>query len=82
MTESDLTCKELTELVTDYLEDKLLPPERIRFEQHLSACDGCVTYIDQIRTLVVALGARPRVDIPMSMESDLLLGFRRWKHSE
>ena len=82
MTESDLTCKELTELITNYLEGKLLQPDRLRFEQHISACDGCLAYIDQMRITVASLGNRPRMELPKSMESDLLLAFRRWKHSE
>ena len=37
-----MTCRELTELVTDYLEDALAPGERVRFEEHLETCDGCL----------------------------------------
>ena len=37
-----LTCKEMVELVTDYLEGALPPAIRIRFDQHLTACDPCV----------------------------------------
>ena len=82
MTEGDLTCKELTELITEYLEGKLRPSDRLRFEQHLSACGGCVTYIDQMRATVKALGAHPRVEIPISLESPLLQAFRRWKNGK
>ena len=34
----ELTCQELVELVTDYLEDALSPAERVRFEEHLIVC--------------------------------------------
>ena len=78
--EADLTCKELTELITDYLEERLPPADRLRFEHHLSICDACVTYVDQMRTTIKALGSRPRVDIPSSMQPELLQAFRRWKH--
>ena len=81
MTESELTCKELTELITDYLEERLPQTERVRLEQHLSVCPGCVTYLDQMRLTIKALGAKPRVEIPKAIESDLLLAFRRWKNS-
>jgi anti-sigma factor RsiW len=74
-----LTCKELTELITDYLEERLPDSDRLRFEEHLSICDACVNYIDQMRATTKALGARPRVEIPASMESELLETFRRWK---
>jgi len=81
VTEAELTCKELTELITDYLEERLPQTERVRLEQHLSVCPGCVTYLDQMRLTIKALGAKPRVEIPKAIESDLLLAFRRWKNS-
>ena len=49
---TDLTCRELVELVTDYLEDALPPVERVRFEAHLAACEGCDRYVEQIRATV------------------------------
>ena len=48
----DLTCRELVELVTDYLDDALPDADRARFEEHMAACDGCDRYVEQIRTTV------------------------------
>src|SRR5262245_34639166 len=79
--EAELTCKELTEIITDYLEGRLQQTEHVRFEQHLSVCSGCVTYLHQMRTTIKALGAKPRVEIPQSIQSDLLQAFRDWKHA-
>ena len=81
MADSELTCKELTELITDYLEQRLPQAEQARLEQHLLVCPGCVTYLEQMRLTIKALGAKPRVEIPQAIESDLLQAFRRWKHS-
>ena len=81
MADVELTCRELTELITNYLEERLPEPERIRFEQHLSICPGCVTYLEQMRFTVKALGARPRGGIPKAIESSLLQAFRNWKNS-
>ena len=81
MADAELTCKELTELITDYLEARLPGTERIRFEQHLSICPGCVTYLEQMRFTIKALGAKPRGETPKAIESDLLQAFRTWKHS-
>jgi anti-sigma factor RsiW len=46
------TCRELVELVTDYLEDALPAPERARLEAHLAECEGCRRYVEQMRATV------------------------------
>jgi len=79
VTQPELTCKELTELITDYLEERLSQTDRIRFEQHLSVCSGCVTYVDQMRVTIQAMGSKPPLKIPSSIEEPLLEAFRRWK---
>ena len=81
VTESELTCKELTELITDYLEARLSQADRVRFEQHMSICPGCVTYLDQMRATLKTLSEKPSLEIPKAMESDLLQAFRNWKDS-
>ncbi|HEY3019598.1 MAG TPA: zf-HC2 domain-containing protein, partial [Solirubrobacteraceae bacterium] len=52
MSSEDLTCQELVELVTDYLDGALTLRERLRFERHLAECEWCVDYVDQIRTTI------------------------------
>ena len=51
-----LMCREFVELVTDYLEARLPPGERKRFEAHLKGCDGCTGYLEDMRRLVASLG--------------------------
>src|SRR5215475_10150531 len=80
VTQPELTCQELTELITDYLEERLSQTDRIRFEQHLSVCSGCVTYVDQMRVTIQAMGSKPPLKIPSSIEAPLLEAFRRWKN--
>jgi anti-sigma factor RsiW len=48
----DLTCRDVTELVTEYMHGALAPAERLRFEQHLHACTWCMTYLKQMRRTV------------------------------
>ena len=48
-----LSCRELVELVTDYLEGALSAAERERFEEHVAACDGCEAHLEQIRATIV-----------------------------
>lgn len=53
---ADLSCQQAVELVTDYLEGGLSRRERRSFERHLRACDGCVAYLEQVRTVQAATG--------------------------
>jgi hypothetical protein len=75
----DLTCKELVELVTEYLEGGLSTAERERFEEHLGFCDWCVTYLDQMRQTLTAVGRLREEDISPELERSLLDAFRGWK---
>ena len=52
-------CQEIVELVTDYLEGTLDPDMTAEVEAHLQLCDGCDTYVKQIRATVHALGKVP-----------------------
>jgi predicted anti-sigma-YlaC factor YlaD len=76
---TELTCKELVELVTDYLEDRLPLPERRRFELHLCTCTGCRIYLSQMRALLRACGRLAEEDLPAATRGALLATFREWK---
>ena len=77
-----LTCKELVELVTDYLEARLPEPERLKFEDHLSWCPPCVVYLDQIKLAIGAAGRLTEQDVPAPAREALLHAFRQWKGKE
>lgn len=74
-----MTCRELVELVTDYLEGALPAHERVRFEQHLVFCPGCVYYVEQMRETIDRLGELRQESVPPEAERDLLQAFREWK---
>ena len=74
-----LSCQELVELVTDYLEGALPPVEHERFEAHIGPCDGCRAYLEQMRQ-VIALSGRLRPEaLSAEAERDLLEAFRGWR---
>lgn len=76
-----ITCQEVVELVTDYL-DGALPSEQISvFEQHLNFCDGCVWYVDQLRAAVDTVGRIREEDVPAETRERLVAAFREWKRS-
>ena len=76
---TQLSCQELVELVTDYLEGALSPEEHFRFEAHISRCDGCGVYLEQMRMTVRMLGNLPVRALPAGAEPDLLDAFRGWR---
>jgi predicted anti-sigma-YlaC factor YlaD len=77
--DTDLTCQELVELVTDYLEGSLSAQARVRFEEHLAKCTGCHNYLAQMRRTIGVLGQLSEESIPPQARDDLLGVFRNWK---
>ena len=76
---SEMACKELVELVTEYLEGTLSPVDRRRFEDHLKDCDPCTTYLDQMRQTIRTLGRLTEEDLSKDARQDFLRIFRDWK---
>jgi anti-sigma factor RsiW len=74
-----LTCREMVELVTDYLEGRLADPDRERFDAHVGRCDACALYIEQMRLTISALGRIPPETISPEAERELLDAFRDWR---
>jgi anti-sigma factor RsiW len=74
-----LACKELVELVTDYLEGALPPGERARVDRHLAGCDGCTAYVEQMRLTLRALGSIPQESITSQARDALLHAFRDYR---
>jgi anti-sigma factor RsiW len=75
----EMTCKELVELVTEYVEGTLPLEEWRRFDEHLAGCRGCRAYVEQIRTTVRLAGALTEDNIPPEAKDTLLQLFRDWK---
>lgn len=62
-----MSCRELVDLVTEYLEGALDADTHARFEAHLEMCEGCVSYLEQMRSTVRVLGALPEESLmPLS----------------
>jgi anti-sigma factor RsiW len=78
-TYEDLSCQELVELVTDYLEDALPPSLRERFERHIAHCSGCTTYLEQMSATIAATGSLTPEQISPEAEAALLAALRGWR---
>ena len=73
-----MTCKELTELVTDYLEGRQSFLDRARFELHVGMCRHCRAHLRQMKHTVQVLGSLPEETIRQEISNELLERFRNW----
>ena len=76
---AELTCQELVELVTDYLDGALPDEELERFEEHLLYCGPCVMHVEQMRETIRVAGAASADDLDPVVADDLLGAFRNWR---
>jgi anti-sigma factor RsiW len=79
MSVPELTCKELVEVATDYLEGSMPAEQRRRFEEHLAFCEGCQTYLEQMRETIRLTGTLMEDDLEPEARDALLGVFRDWK---
>ncbi len=77
----ELTCREMVELITDYLEGALSEGDRALFDEHLTRCDGCDGYLEQMRTTIVMVGRLSAEPVPADVHRRLLHAFRGWKRA-
>jgi anti-sigma factor RsiW len=73
-----LSCRELVELVTDYLEGMLPAAEHERVDRHLDTCQGCRVYVEQMRQTIELTGRLTVADVSPAAELVLLEAFRAW----
>jgi anti-sigma factor RsiW len=76
-----ISCQEVVELVTDYLDQALPADEASLFEQHINFCDGCIWYVEQIKSTAEALGEVREEDISPEAKDRLMSAFREWRGS-
>ncbi len=74
-----LACRELVELVTEYLEGGLDAGDRARFEAHIAACEHCSAYLAQMRVTLRVVGHLDPDELEPEVERELLDAFREWK---
>jgi anti-sigma factor RsiW len=72
----EIACNEFVELVTAFLDGALEPAAEARFVDHLAGCDGCDTYLDQMRRTIRAAADLPAVGMSGDARERLLAAFR------
>jgi predicted anti-sigma-YlaC factor YlaD len=75
----ELTCAEVVELVTEYLDGRLTPADVERFEEHLVFCDGCQNFLEQMRTTIQMTGRLRAEDLSPAVQELLVATFRSWR---
>jgi anti-sigma factor RsiW len=76
-----ISCQEIVELVTDYLEGALSAEDASRFEHHVTLCEGCAFYVEQIRMTIEAAGRIREEDVPPGVRDTLVAAFRDFQRS-
>lgn len=75
-----MTCKELVELVTEYLEDRMPAETRASFEAHIADCHHCRLYVEQMRVTIRTLGRiEPEETMSANTRDMLMAAFRDWR---
>jgi anti-sigma factor RsiW len=74
-----VTCQELVEIVTEYLEHALDAGTAERFEEHLNFCDGCAAHVAQVRTTIAIVDAAEPEAPPVTTHEQLMSAFRDWR---
>ena len=71
------TCKELTELISDYVTDQLEPSLKREFEQHLSICPDCVNFLNSYKKTVALTGALEPTTLPAKLRNNVMEFLRK-----
>ncbi|MER7246468.1 zf-HC2 domain-containing protein [Kribbella sp. NPDC000426] len=71
-----MTCEELVELVTAFLDGELDPETEQRFVEHLAVCDGCEIYVEQMRRTIAEVGQVEPESLSSETRDSLLEAFR------
>jgi predicted anti-sigma-YlaC factor YlaD len=74
-----ISCRELVELVTDYLDGTLTRDQSARMDIHLEVCGPCAEYVEQVR-VTGRLAALATIELELRPDRDVLLrAFREFK---
>ncbi len=74
-----MKCREVVELMTDYLEGALSAADAARFEDHIAGCDGCRAYLEQMRATRRLTGRLADEPVPDALREELVAAFRTWR---
>lgn len=73
----DDSCKKMTDLILNYVTDRLHPNLRDEFERHLKICPDCVNFLHTYRKTVSKTQSLRAADIPANVRENVLAFLRR-----
>ena len=78
-----MSCRDLTELVTDYMEGRMTLLQKVSFQFHVGMCSPCREYLRQMKLTVRTVGdlvpAHEQPDMTPEVREELIKRFRGWK---
>jgi anti-sigma factor (TIGR02949 family) len=75
----EYTCQEVVALASEYLENAMTAERMTAFERHLNYCDGCFSFVDQVRTTAVLARRLTVEQIPEDVKAKLQAAFKDWQ---
>lgn len=76
-TAEDKTCKEISDLLLDYVNDSLKPPLKHRFDRHLKICPDCVSFLNTYRKTIGTTQTVPVEALPEKVRANMLAFLRQ-----
>jgi anti-sigma factor RsiW len=77
----EIPCREIVEIITEYIEGTLSRRDRKRVARHLAGCGACTEYLAQMRRMIRAVGTIREEDIPTGVRAELMEAFRGWNRT-
>jgi hypothetical protein len=74
---SATTCKQIAELMADYLNDKLRPKVKEDFQKHLNLCPDCVNFLNTYKKTVQSAATLRAEEIPPKVRDNVLAFLRQ-----
>lgn len=72
-----LTCQQVTEIVTDYLEGQMPLWKRMQFQLHIGMCRHCREYLRQMKATIETVGQLPDEPLPEDVKEELRYRLRK-----
>lgn len=79
MSDEPISCHQVVELVTEYLDGGLAADQRLAFERHVAICPPCRGYLSQLRLIARTAGTLTEEHLPDHLRESILAAFKDWK---